>query len=514
MPRVGLRAANMNDSGRLQFERYLQLVNRRKWVVIVPIVLAVGAAALISFLTAPTYHATSTVRADLSSQQQDALQDEAAADRYINTWASIVRADAFLQPAIDELGLDTTPRDLRNRVSSVHELGTELIRIRVAAGSDDEAAAIANKLSDQMTDPSFMLQFIPDTVGEIEQEIEAAQARLTDEFAVLNNLRESGASQSQIDAQNAIIEAVQVNLQSLIDRRADATVSRQQQAEGFVLVESGTPPEAATTPKWGFNLAAGLLAGIVAGVALALVLEYVDPTLRDVKDLESVTRLPVLASIPHGIRWKYPPPPISPDYRLLATKLKTSIQDQGRKSILFTSSREEEGCTTVATYSAMALAQAGLSVLLLDANLSRPDLHRLFNLPLNPGLYNFISTNGVRPHAPLPEAADQVIQASPVRGLSVLTAGTKMSDASEVLASPEMREFVRFAEGKWDAVVIDGSSMKSGAGSAVLAPVVQGVVLVAAEGQASSSSVEEAVGELTSLGANSLGLVYCKATEA
>jgi capsular exopolysaccharide synthesis family protein len=504
----------MNDTSRLQLERYLQLMNRRKWVVVIPIVLAVLAAGLVSTLTPPTYHATSTLRVDLSSQQDPALQNEAAADRYINTWASIVRADAFLQPAIDELALDTTTRQLRTRVSSVHEPSTELIRIRVAAGSADEAAAIANKLSDQMTNPLFVLQFIPDTVGEIQQEIDAAQARLADEFAVLNNLRETDASQAQIDAQEAIVEAVQLNLQSLGERRANATVSRQQQAEGFVLVERGTPPESATSPRWAFNLAAGLLAGLLAGVALALVLEYVDPTLRDVRDLESVTRLPVLASIPFGIRWKYPPPPISPDYRLLATKLQTNIHDQGRKSILFTSSREEEGCTTVATYSAMALAQAGLRVLLLDANLSRPDLHRLFNLPLTPGLYSFISTNGARPHAPLPEAADQIIQTSPLRGLSVLTAGTKMSDASEVLASPEMREFVHFVESKWDAVIIDGSSMKSGAGSAVLAPVVDAVVLVAAEGQASSSSVEETVSELTSLGANSLGLVYCKATEA
>ncbi len=63
--------------------------------------------------------------------------------------------------------------------------------------------------------------------------------------------------------------------------------------------------------------------------------------------------------------------------------------------MLFTSARPEEGNTTVATYTAMAMAQAGLRVLLLDANLNRPDLHKLFNMPLAPGLYNFISTNGV-----------------------------------------------------------------------------------------------------------------------
>jgi len=266
--------------------------------------------------------------------------------------------------------------------------------------------------------------------------------------------------------------------------------------------------------SWKFNLAAGLLAGIAGGVALSLVLEYVDPTLRGVRDLEGVTGLPVLASIPFGIRWKYPPPPVSPDYRLLATKLQTGLQEQHRRSVLFTSARPEEGNTTVATYTAMAMAQAGLRVLLLDANLNRPDLHKLFNIPLSPGLYNFISTNGARPMKPLPDAAPDAIQASPVPRLSVLTAGAKMNDPSELLASAEMRQFLDYLEAQWDVIVIDGPAMSASAGSAVIAPVVDGVVLVAAEGQASSRSVEETLGELTSLGAHSMGLVYCKASEA
>jgi Mrp family chromosome partitioning ATPase len=101
-----------------------------------------------------------------------------------------------------------------------------------------------------------------------------------------------------------------------------------------------------------------------------------------------------------------------------------------------------------------------------------------------------------------------------VRGLSVLTAGTKMNDPSELLASLEMRELIEYLEQEWDAIIIDGASMSQSAGSAVLAPVVDSVVLVAAEGQASRESVEEAIGELQSLGAQALGMVYCKATEA
>jgi capsular exopolysaccharide synthesis family protein len=197
----------------------------------------------------------------------------------------------------------------------------------------------------------------------------------------------------------------------------------------------------------------------------------------------------------------------------LATKLRTVLQVNGTKSILFTSTRPEEGNTTVTTYAAMAMAQAGLRTLLLDANLNRPDLHKLFNVPLTPGLFNFVSQNGTRPALPEAEIIDDIVQESPVPRLSVLTAGNKLSDPSELLASAEMRAFLDAVESRWDVVLIDGAAMSAGAGSAVIAPAVDGVVLVAAEGQATGNSVEDTVGELASLGANTLGLVFCKATE-
>jgi polysaccharide biosynthesis transport protein len=500
----------MNDERHLQVERYLQFVNRRKWVIGIPVILAVLAAAAYSFISSPTYTAEATARINVGFA---GTQDEAPAGRYINTFAAIVEARPVLQAVIDELALDTTPRELERDVSAERVEGTELLRITAVAGSREEAADIANAISELLSDPAFVSAYLPDTAAALDQTIEETRQALREEETMLAQLQAADADGATIAGQAAVVAVAQNTLQSLLDQRTNELLRREQAARSFTIVEPATPPESATSPRWGFNLMAGLLAGLAAGAALGLVLEYVDPTLRGVRDLAGVTRLPVLASIPFGIRWKYPPRPVSSEYRLLATKIHASLRDQGRKSILFTSSRPEEGCTTVAAYSAMALAQTGLHVLLLDANLSRPDLHRLLNLPLAPGLYNFISSNGARPQQPIAEAAIEAIQPSPVPRLSVLTAGMKVSDPSELLASAEMREFLAYLEAQFDVVCIDGSSMQESAGSAVIAPAVGAVVLVAAEGQASSTSVEEAITELTSLRANTLGLVFCKATE-
>ncbi|MEX2246005.1 MAG: Wzz/FepE/Etk N-terminal domain-containing protein [Dehalococcoidia bacterium] len=503
----------MNEESRLQIDRYLQLANRRKWVLVIPIVLAVAGAALLSYVTDPVYTASATARVDVGLQG-GTLQDSNSEERYINTYAVILRSKPFLDRVIEDLNLDITTRKLSKRIGAAPVAGTELIKVTAKAPSAAEAAAIANDLTGLLRDPAVVGAYLADTTAALTRQIETTRQTLEDEQARLGNLSATGASAAQIASQQSIVEATQATYENLLLQREEAQLRQAQAIQGFTVVEPAEEPTSPTSPRWTFNLAAGLLGGLAAGVALALALEYVDPTVRGVRDLEAITPLPVLASIPFGVRWKYPPPPVSPDYRLLATKLRTAVLDQHRKSLLFTSSRPEEGNTTVATYAAMAMAQAGLRVLLVDANLNRPDLHRLFNLPLAPGLYNFISTNGLRAMKPMEEAAAAAIQASPVPRLSVLTAGNKMNDPSEVLASVEMREILEHLKREWDAVVIDGASMATSAGSAVLASVVDAVVLVAAEGQASSRSVEETVAELNSLGGHPLGLVYCKASEA
>lgn len=503
----------MNEENRLQVERYAALLRRRKFVLAIPIVLAVLAAAVLSLMTAKQYTATATARLDLSSGNVDA-QDQNAANRFLNTYSAIIKTTPFMQRVIQDLNLKTSPNSLAKRVAASPVVSTELVKVSAKAPKADEAAAIANDLTNLLHDPAFISQFLTNSTDILKAQVDTTRQTLNDEQSKLIALQNSGGTRAQVDSQQSTVDATRSAYQSLLTELEKARVKQGQAARSFSVIEPAQAPSGPSSPRWKFNLGAGLLSGIAAGIALAFVMEYIDPTLRGVRDLEGVTRLPVLASIPFGVRWKYPPPPVSPDYRLLATKLQTSLQDDGRRSVLFTSARPEEGNTTVATYTAMAMAQGGLRVLLVDGNLNRPDLHKLFNIPLSPGLYSFISTNGARPHKPLAEAAPETIQASPVPRLSVLTAGAKMSDPSELLASPEMREFLDYLESEWDAVLIDGASMSTSAASAVVAAAVDGVVVVAAEGQASSRSVEECVEELTSLGAKTLGLVYCKATEA
>src|SRR5690349_9018174 len=102
----------MNDESRFQFERYLQVLNRRKYVLVIPVILALVAAALISYRMKPTYTASATARVDISAQPAS-NQDIGPADRYINTYTVILKANGFLDRVISDLGLHTTATDLK-----------------------------------------------------------------------------------------------------------------------------------------------------------------------------------------------------------------------------------------------------------------------------------------------------------------------------------------------------------------------------------------------------------------
>ncbi len=500
----------MNDESRLQAERYIQLVNRRKFVVIIPVLLAVAAAVLISYFSPPVYKASSIVRMDLSAQS--GTQDAAPADRYIATYAEIIQTDGFLNRVISDFNLDTTATELKSRVSTSRVEGTELVKVTATAGNRDEAAAIANDLANLIKDPVFIQQFIPDSDAVLTPRIQATQSTLQDEQAKLANLKSQGASQSQVDAQQAVVNATQSTFDSLVQLRADSLVQQGKAARGFTVVEAATPPGGASSPRWTFNLAAGLLAGLGIGIALALVLEYIDPTLRGVRDLAGVTRLPVLASIPFGVRGS------TRHSRRPRTTVcsQRSYRLRSRRSTERASSSQARVPRRVARPwpptrrwpwrrpAPRAAARRQPEPPGPAPTVQHPDCARALQLHLD---------KRRPPHEADSRGCTDGIQVSPVARLSVLTAGTKMSDPSELLASAEMRSFLDYLETQWDAIIIDGSAMQSSAGSAVIAPVVDSVVLVAAEGQASSKSVEDTVSELASLGAHNLGLVYCKATE-
>lgn len=185
-------------------------------------------------------------------------------------------------------------------------------------------------------------------------------------------------------------------------------------------------------------------------------------------------------------------------FRVLRTNLQFMGLDRPLKRILVTSAIPGEGKTTVAANLAVVFAQAGTSVCLVDADLRRPRVAKLFGVENGQGLSNLVVGQG---------ELDQVLQPAPVAGLSLLPSGPVPPNPAELLGSVRMGALLEELCDRFDVVVMDSPPVLSVTDAAVLAPKVDGAILVAEAGRVARQQVAQARGALQAVNARVLGTV-------
>jgi len=249
------------------------------------------------------------------------------------------------------------------------------------------------------------------------------------------------------------------------------------------VVYPATVPEAPVSPRKMQNLGLAIVLGMIFGTGLAVGLENLDTTLKTPEEVEGWLQIPNLAMIPHiGVSGSSNPgkevpelvvhhggqPLASEAYLGLRTSILFSTAEQAPRIILITSSIPLEGKTLTTANLATAMAKAEPPVLLVDADLRRPSLHTVFQIPREPGLTNFL----VGDVNELPAVETEV------PNLLVMPAGKTPPNPSELLHSSRMKELLNLALVKFSRVVIDSPPLMSVTDAAILATMVKGVLLV------------------------------------
>ena len=208
------------------------------------------------------------------------------------------------------------------------------------------------------------------------------------------------------------------------------------------------------------------------------------------------------ATVPPGpgdmIVFQEPMSPAAETFRMVRTILAFMSQDEPLKTVVVTCALPLEGKTTVATNLATSLAQSGRSTLLVDADLRRPRVHRVFHVDREVGL-----TSLVVGEATLQEA----VRSTQIDGLSVLPAGPIPPNPSELLHSIAFGRLKEDLSNHYDWVVFDSPPMGAVTDAAVLAPQVDGVLLVVRAGRTTRDSVSSARKQLASVSARLVGSV-------
>jgi capsular exopolysaccharide synthesis family protein len=271
------------------------------------------------------------------------------------------------------------------------------------------------------------------------------------------------------------------------------------------LVEPALTPTEPVRPRTTKNVVIGLLIGLMLGTGFGFLRELLDRTVKTPEDLEAAAGAPVVGSIPPFKAAKQPLPvagqprtPVAEAFRKLRTNFSFLAVDRETLCCVVTSPEAGDGKSTVAANLAIAFAQAGERVVLVDADLRRPTLHRLFDLHQRVG-----TTTVLLDRASAHDAIQQVGPNLP----AVLTSGQLPPNPSELLGSRRMADLLTELRSAYDVVLIDCAPLLPVTDPMAISQFADGLLLVARAGSTTKEGAHAAKAACAKAGARIFGAV-------
>jgi succinoglycan biosynthesis transport protein ExoP len=238
------------------------------------------------------------------------------------------------------------------------------------------------------------------------------------------------------------------------------------------ITDSAEPGKAPVKPNKTVNIVLGLIFGIVMGVGLAFFIEYLDTSVKTIDDVERTFQAPVLGVIPQNIGYLLEEGTESKHaeaYRVLRTNLLFSRKDEKLNTIVVVSAGAGEGKSTTTINLATVFAQAGNRVLIVDSDLRRPTLHKLFKVANNLGLTNYLLKQN-----PLAD----VVQTTNVPNLDFMASGKLPNSSMGILGSAQMKEMISELKQRYDFIFFDSPPILGVSDASILASEVDLVMQV------------------------------------
>ncbi|MET4099771.1 capsular exopolysaccharide synthesis family protein [Agrococcus sp. UYP10] len=423
---------------------------RKFWAVVVGMTLVGGAAGFaLSSATPPQFQSRASLYFALNegTSGADLNQGSAYTQNQMLSFARLATSSRVLDLVIDDLDLQTTPRDLARSIAVTIPQDTVILDVIATSGQPERAAAVANSVAEQLA------------------------------VVVLEVGADSVEGAATISA-SVIDDAVAPTVQTVPNKTRDALLAA---AIGFLL---------------------GVLTAFVATVA--------DTRVRNEAAVARVTDLPVLGVVTRATRGvgaglivaREPHDPVSEDMRRIQSALAFTTLDGTSRRLLITSSSPGEGKSTFSTNLAVTLADSGDRTLVIDADLRRPRVDELFGLDGSVGLTTALM-GGIE--------LSRAIVGWREHGPDVLTSGALPPNPATVVTSEAFRSVLDDAADRYDVVIIDSPPVLTVADSNLIAPLADGVVIVVDASKTRRPQLANTIRSLESAGGRILGIVLNRA---
>lgn len=325
----------------------------------------------------------------------------------------------------------------------------------------------------------------------VEQRLSALRAELG---STPGRTAELARLQQRADAVQGIVDA-------LVNRYFEAQVAEAAERGGVAVVDPAAVPIWPNASQRQFRYLLSLMVGGLLGVVGAFVLSYMDRSVQRAADVQGATGLPLLGMIPL-MRTSRPDAVTAAvgkeSFRSLRTNLRFGATADPRVLSL-TSATPQEGKSTVAVNLATTLAEQGTSqVLLIDADLRRPVVHQVFDLPRAPGLTDALQRTPVE-RAVRPSRSHS--------NLYVLTCGNPVRDPARVLGSREFGDLLGTLRERFDYIVVDTPPVLAVTDGMLVTKVVDGTIMVVRANQTDREAVANAMAQLRHIDATLLGVI-------
>ena len=460
-------------------------------------------------------------------------------------------------------------RELEEVMKRIREAPSHPLSSRKSVWSE-KASALYQKLSSRLVDltlkrDTLLIQYTsshPRVIEINKQILKITQKMITEVDSRLKiQAKKEEALRKEIDTLREKIRALPTEglqlakLERDVDRTnevynlleskyQEALIQDAEKPEEVIIVQPAfEPSRPINPPKTASSALLGAMIGLVLGLVFAFIVETFDTSLGAIEDVEETLGLQVLGLIPHieakdvqeALKDKYkqdiaddtmvreacfipnfgPQSILAESFRSLRTNIQFSALDKNIKSIVLTSASPLEGKTSVAANLAIAMAQAGSKTLLLDTDLRKPNLYRIFGLDASPGVtelllsnYDFSETVKTVTDIMMGKISMDKIMLTPgVDNLHIVTCGTIPLNPAELIQSQKFKSFIDEIQDQYDVVLMDTPPLISAADASILAINADAVLLVYRAGKVARGILKRAKAQLEQVKANIIGVV-------
>ncbi|MBR1979683.1 GumC family protein [Candidatus Proelusimicrobium excrementi] len=482
----------------INFSYYIEILLKHCWVIICFIALGAFCAVMLNTFMRPAYKATALMMINQENAGKidtNPYTSFTAEEDYYRTQYQLLESRNLLQKVYNQMNLGQyeefeNPSGLKKLTKAIDVspiARSRLVNLSVTSYDPALATEIVNNIAQ-----TFVAENISNRISMGQDVIKALEStqRSKGEQELLNSmpqvvnsdfikslklqetelLNKQAELSSKYTAVHPEVISVKRQLSAVQNKIALETqrlvqsikieLSGQFSGNNIRIVDNAVVPEKPIRPRKLLNLAIGLCVGALFGVLFAFIMEFFDQTVKNSEDLENKLKLPFLGFVPkeklkkneaeYAFMLKKGNFLLAENVRNIRTMLAFAKAQEPNAPILITSALQGEGKSNLSTNLAVALAQAGSKVLIVDGDLRRSRLHRAFRLSPELGLSNIWTSEG--------EKAAYAANIQPVKdvpNLFVMTAGQRPPNPAELLNTPKLADFIDWAKKNYDQVIID-----------------------------------------------------------